>query len=117
MRIFFATIIVALSCLAFFNGWANVAGLGEEEIYALAKAQERQEALVSDGEFDQRAWVKGRLERSCPDTLVLGSSTLGAINTASVGQGELLNAWLTGPMVQDLQGVAHLLKVQILKQH
>ena len=111
MKYFFIVIAVIMGAIFAFNAQLDVAGFRTGEIYPLAAKQGVTQTLVSDRDYDQRSWVRARLEAACPTTLILGSSTIGTVSAAMIGGSNVLNAWLTGPTVEDLEAVAQMLKV------
>ncbi len=111
MKYFFIVIAVIMSAIFAFNAQLDVAGFRTGEVYPLAAKQGATQTLVSDRDYDQRSWVRARLEAACPTTLLLGSSTIGTMSAAMIGGSNVLNAWLTGPTVEDLEAVAQMLQV------
>ncbi|MEZ4846852.1 MAG: hypothetical protein R2877_07970 [Bdellovibrionota bacterium] len=65
--------------------------------------------MISEKSFDQRQWIRGKLSHSdCPDTLILGSSTVGAFSQ-KMFNAKILNAWLTGPSIEDFEAISQML--------
>ena len=115
MRPFLVTVLSLMSAILIFNLHMDIAGFGSGEISPLATSQRGDEWLVSDRDYDQRAWVRARLLAGCPQRVVLGSSTVGTINPqlltgASDAPAAALNLWLTGPSVEDFEALAQLLR-------
>jgi len=109
LKYFFLVIGVFMSALFIFNAQMDVAGFRTGEVYPLAGQQTASQVMVSDRDYDQRSWVRARLESGCPETLLWGSSTLGTVSGEMLGAGDFLNGWLTGPTVEDLEAVAQML--------
>jgi len=113
MRAFAACLLVPLIAVYAMNLSLDAGGLRTSaQIVKLAAAQAPGDVIVSPTQFDQRAWVKARLERAdgCPDILVLGSSTVGEVDSAMFPGHSVLNAFLAGPMVEDFEAVTAILR-------
>ncbi len=110
--IFFAPMIIILSIIFFMNDYMNISGShSSAEIYQLALKHKENETLVSKDLFDQRQWIKGMLigQKRCPNILVIGSSTIGAISHIHFPDMSFLNGWLTGPSIEDYEIITQML--------
>lgn len=93
------------------NTLVDVSGTGTApRVRTLAREQRPDDVLFAEREIDQRAWVKAKLEQSCPEQLVFGSSTVGGIASDMLPGGPFLNAWLTGPSMEDYEAFTELLE-------
>lgn len=87
------------------NQWVDVGGSRASNlIYGLASKQGEQQTLVWEKPFDQRQWVKSAIEnRICPDLLILGSSTIGALSQDMFKERRTLNTFMLGPTIEDFE--------------
>ncbi len=105
------TLLALLGAVLALNSSVDLAGTGQRSrIGGLSARQKPDEILVAETDIDQRAWVRGRLQASCPETLVFGSSTIGGLSAEMMADTALLNAWMTGPMIEDYEAVFTLLE-------
>jgi hypothetical protein len=80
-----------------------------KQIYMLATQQQIQHTLISENAFDQRQWVRGRLlNGKCPETLILGSSTIGLFSE-SMFKSPILNLWMGSPSIEDYEAISQIL--------
>ena len=110
---FFATFALVIASVFAMNTAVDVSGLDTYDlVYRLASSQQADELLIWENSFDQRAWVKARLMngRDCPELLVLGSSTMGALAASLFPGRHVLNGWLTQPTVEDFEAMTALLE-------
>jgi hypothetical protein len=112
MRHYLFFLVIPLAVVVGVNGWINPGGLGaHDEVLAVAKKQTKDQLVVGDKLFDQRAWLEARLSESCPDVLVLGSSTVGGMREEWMRDRVLVNAWLGGgPTVEDFEALVSVLR-------
>lgn len=111
MAWFFTSFAVVIAGVFAMNTAVDVSGLDTYDIvYRLATRQQPGELLIWENSFDQRAWVKARLTHgtACPDVLVLGSSTMGALAAPLFPGHHVLNGWLTQPTVEDFEALTAL---------
>jgi hypothetical protein len=109
---FLSTIVALLLPVALLNAWVDLSGLGTDSrhVLELARRQRDGEVLVSERDYDQRAWVKARLASGgCPGFLLTGSSTAGMFRASMLPGTTFLNAWLTGPSVEDFEAITTML--------
>jgi hypothetical protein len=112
IAIFFGTMCLLLALIYFVNQRLNISGNNSSlEIYNLSINQKQNDTLVSKNLFDQRQWVRGMIEgqKRCPEILVFGSSTVGIVSNDSFSRHTFLNAWLTGPTIEDYEAIFQLL--------
>ncbi len=97
----------ALLAVVSINRWLDVSGINTSaEVYRLATEQSPDDLLVWENLFDQRSWVKARLERKdCPEIFVTGSSTVGAFRSEWFKGRRFLNGWLSAPTVEDFEAL------------
>ena len=113
MRSFWLGLIGVLSVVYAANSIVDVSGLDSfDAIYRLSKAQTQQDLLVWDQYFDQRPWLRAKLDdpRACPDTLILGSSTMGTITAEGQAAGSLVNGWLTNGGIEELEAATAIME-------
>ena len=108
MKLYWITVVAFLSAVWALNAHTDVAGV-DTAVTEIASRQGPNQALVSQLQFDQRAWISARLARSCPDQLILGSSTVGTLERSMFRNAETLNGWLLGPIPEDFEAVTGLL--------
>jgi hypothetical protein len=112
LAMFLFVIFVVLSFCFSLNTLIDASGINTYSIvYKLTIAQTRNHVIVWDKPFDQRAWVRAKLleKGECPFLLILGSSTLGGISQDMFNNVSILNAWLTGPAIEDFYGISEIL--------
>src|SRR5262245_45127776 len=108
---FFATLGSLVAGVFLLNTRVDLAGLDSgRRVAELARRQAPSQVLVSERDYDQRAWVKARLEKGCPEVLLLGSSTVGMLASSMFSNPSFLNGWLTGPSVEDFAALASILQ-------
>lgn len=108
---FFICLILIVVSIYTINAWVDVSGMGSQnKVSMLAKKQIEGKTLVSSKAFDQRAWVRSTIleRKSCPDLLILGSSTVGALSQ-DMFKDSMLNLWLTGPTIEDYEAIYSIL--------
>ena len=108
---FLATTLAVVAGVYALNTIVDPAGLRSvDAVETLARTQRADQYLVGPVAFDQRAWVRGKLAvaEQC-DIVVLGSSTLGMLDT-TMATAPVLNTWLTGPTIEDLEAEVVLLE-------
>jgi hypothetical protein len=112
MRLYLACLFVPLILAFGMNYWLDASGLESSALVArLAREQGRGDILVSDTQFDWRAWARTRLlSGPCPDVLVFGSSTVGDFSEDMFPGKVLLNAWMGGPTVEDFEAMTSVLR-------
>lgn len=113
MKLYALGLAITLGTIVSINVWVDAAGIDSYgDVAALTRAQTPGSLIVSQDAFDQRAWTKTRLagKNGCPDLLLLGSSTIGAWSAAFTPGERILNAWLTGPMIEDFEAISHVLR-------
>lgn len=113
LKPFVAVVVLALLAVVALNASVDAGGLGNQgEMAALARDQKPNEILVSDQLGYQRAWVKTRLleAKKCPDILVLGSSTSGALSQEMFPDRSFLNGWTGGPTIEDFEAITNVLR-------
>jgi hypothetical protein len=106
LRSFWLGLLGVLSVVYAMNSVVDVSGLDSfDTIYRLSKAQTTQDILVWDQYFDQRPWLQAKLDdaRNCPDTLILGSSTVGTIAAEGEPAESIINGWLTNGGIEELE--------------
>jgi hypothetical protein len=108
MKLYWITIVTFLSAVWALNAHTDVAGV-DTAVKAIASRQGPNQVLVSQLQFDQRAWVSARLRKSCPDQLILGSSTVGTLERSMFGNPATLNGWLLGSIPEDFEAMTGLL--------
>ena len=111
--IFFSFATLVLVPIYLINSRMNVGGVfSSQEIYELTLRQKQWQTLVSQDLFDQRQWIKGMIhgQRRCPEVLVLGSSTVGIISGDDFPTKDFLNAWVTGPTIEDYESIAQMMR-------
>src|ERR1051325_1203186 len=92
---FFFGALAPLACVYALDASVDVSALGQRPLIEnLAAHQSEHELLVWPAAFDQRAWVARRLQTSCPDVWITGSSTMGQIAQTMVPKRRLLNGWM-----------------------
>ncbi|MCB1196818.1 MAG: hypothetical protein KDK51_00465 [Deltaproteobacteria bacterium] len=94
------------------NAKIDIAGTKTQGIVLkLAAQQIPNQILVSDRAFDQRLWVKGRLQSAstCPKLMIMGSSTVGGLKQTFFLQ-SMLNMWFSGASIEDLEALYVLLE-------
>jgi hypothetical protein len=109
MRWFAITLVASLSTVVGLNIQTDLAGLRNGDIRGLARHQAPGVVLASALQFDQRRWIEGRLDAGCPAWLLTGSSTVGRISSDMFVRPGLLNAWLSGPTLEDFEALTQLL--------
>lgn len=107
---FFLTMVAFLSSIFWINYKIDPSGNNSSsKIYELSRMQQNGQTLISEKAFDQRQWISGKLfHTDCPETLILGSSTVGAFSQKMFNS-KILNAWLTGPSIEDYEAIAQML--------
>lgn len=111
-------LVVPLLGVVAMNQAVDAGGVGASAIVRqLAGEQGWQDLLVAPSQFDHRAWVKTRLlmPSECPDVLVLGSSTVGAIADGMIPNAKLRNAYVGGPTVEDFEALSVVLRASSCK--
>jgi hypothetical protein len=106
LRSFWLGLIGVLAIVYAANSMVDVSGLDSyDAIYRLSKAQTSRDILVWDQYFDQRPWLEAKLDdaRHCPDTLILGSSTVGTIAADGEHAESIINGWLTNGGIEELE--------------
>lgn len=94
------------------NAHYDVSALDQSAmITRLAQSQSDSDLLVWQNAFDQRAWLRERLEdpRSNHDIVLVGSSTMGGLSAAMFPAHALLNGWLSAPTIEDFEAATVLL--------
>ncbi len=94
------------------NYWLDASGLeSSTTIATLAREQREGDVLVSSSQFDQRAWARTRISGgTCPDVLILGSSTVGELSSEMFPGRRVLNAWVPGPTLEDFEALSAVLR-------
>jgi hypothetical protein len=115
MKIFLFVVIFLTALIFGFNTYVDEAGQrSATDVFNLARVQDKDQVLVWDRLFDQRIWVKSRLELArsggCPDILIFSSSTLGRIDAADFPGRRLLNGWLSAPTIEDLEALTQMIE-------
>ena len=113
MRAYLVGLLVPLIAAVLMNRVFGVGGLSETaKVTAYAKRQREHESIVSPAPVDHRAWVRTRLLESerCPDVLVSGSSTAGALSADMFPNHSTRNAWIGGPSVEDFEALTGVLR-------
>jgi len=106
MKLFISIVVLGLTAVFVTNMVIDVAGVNTfRQVTELSRRQAPDELLVWENLFDQRAWTKAKLERGCPEILVLGSSTVGQLDQTMFPGHRLLNGWLTAPTVEDFEAL------------
>lgn len=110
MKLFTAIVVLMLTAIVWMNSCVDVAGLDTfDRVTTLAKEQGDSDLLVWDQLFDQRAWLRTKLLANCPEVLILGSSTVGAMSQDMFAQHRILNGWLSAPSIEDLEAITAVL--------
>jgi hypothetical protein len=114
MKIFLFVLISLNVFIYAFNTHIDAAGQqSAEEVYKLAGIQNKDQVLVWDRLFDQRIWLKSRLELTraggCPDILIFSSSTLGGIDETNFPNRRFVNGWMGAPTIEDLEALAQII--------
>lgn len=114
MRIFLFVVFSLTAFIYAFNTHIDAAGQqSAAAVYQLARAQNEDQVLVWDRLFDQRIWLKSRLElpRSggCPDVLIFSSSTLGGIDETNFPNQRFINGWMGAPSIEDLEALTQII--------
>ncbi len=114
--VFIGVTVLVVGAIACLNTVIDPSGVSSgTTVRRLASRQSSAALIVSPVAFDQRMWLKGRLEalaseRRCPDLLVVGSSTIGMISRELALDPGLLNGFVAGPTVEDLEAISVLLE-------
>jgi hypothetical protein len=113
---FFLFVLISLTALIYgFNTYIDEAGQhSEAQVYELARIQDNDHILTWDRLFDQRIWLKARLEMTrsagCPDILIFSSSTLGGIDATNFPGRHLINGWMAAPTIEDLEALTEIIE-------
>jgi len=111
MKLFAIIMLIGVGAIVALNTFVDAAGIGTyDRVYELASRQGAHELVDWQDLFDQRAWVKAKIERECPDVLILGSSTVGALRQEMFGDRRVLNAWLSAPTIEDFEALTVVLE-------
>jgi hypothetical protein len=113
MRAYASNVVLCLAAIIAVNVIVDVSGMATYDLIVDLTRRQRQDSLIVSAElFDQRAWLEARLlgPGGCPELLVLGSSTVGAWQALFTPGRRLLNGWLTGPTIEDLEATTELLR-------
>jgi hypothetical protein len=106
MKLFTAIVVLGLTAIVWMNSCVDVAGLDTyDRVASLTRAQGPDDLLEWEQLFDQRAWLKTKLSIDCPEVLILGSSTVGALRQDMFASHRILNGWLSAPTVEDLEAL------------
>ncbi len=114
MKLFLSVLGSLIALIFAFNTYVDEAGQrSAAEVFKLAGVQGKDQVLVWDRLFDQRIWLKARLELTrsggCPDILIFSSSTLGRIDAANFLGRRLINGWLSAPTIEDLEAITQMI--------
>jgi hypothetical protein len=114
MKIFLFVLISLTAFIYAFNTRIDEAGQqSAAEVYQLARIQNKDQVLVWDRLFDQRIWLKSRLEltrsNGCPDILIFSSSTLGGIDKTNFPNRHFINGWMGAPTIEDLEALTQII--------
>ncbi len=112
LTVFFVFLGMVIGSIFLMNYGMDISGNRTiSQVSRLSTKQKEGEIIISEKAFDQRSWVKGILEqkRNCPKVLIMGSSTIGSISQEMMHE-KTLNAWLTGPTIEDYEAVYSILE-------
>lgn len=116
MRVFAATVAICLGAVFALNAVTASPEIRLRNATERAAQEQRPgDVVVSMAEIDQRAWLRGRImsAASCPEILILGSSTSGMLTASALGfdpEQPFLNAWLSGPTPEDYEAIFVMLR-------
>ncbi|MGI8509598.1 MAG: hypothetical protein ACR2MQ_09760 [Gemmatimonadaceae bacterium] len=109
----FALMAVGLCGVTYaINAHYDISALDQSALITrLAALQTDSDLLVWQNAFDQRAWLRERLEdpRSNHEVVLIGSSTIGGLSAAMFPARTLLNGWLSAPTIEDFEAATVLL--------
>lgn len=112
ITVFFVTLGIVIGSIFLLNYCMDISGNRTmSQVSRLSMKQKDGEIIIAEKAFDQRSWVKGILEqkRNCPRVLIMGSSTIGSISQQMM-RVKTLNAWLTGPTIEDYEALYSILE-------
>ena len=115
IKVYLGVLLTSLAAVAVLNAETDVGGLGAGSFsYQLARLQTSHQLIVSEKAIDMRSWLKARLAapNPTPQLLVLGSSTVGQLDSEQFSPLRFLNGYLSEPMPEDLEAITTLLEAR-----
>jgi hypothetical protein len=112
MKLYFSIVFALLFAVYALNARLDVAGIQTYgTVYELTTRQGPSDLLVWPNLFDQRAWLKAKLEqKGCPERLILGSSTVGALRQDWFPERPFVNGWMGAPTIEDFEATTAILE-------
>src|SRR4051794_40650428 len=113
MRLYTASVLIPLLGVICLNYGIDAGGIGSRStIERLGQVQAANTLVVSPLELERRPLVRSRLLHAgtCPDVLVLGSSTVGKLAEGMFRDMRVRNAYVGGPTIEDFESIAAILR-------